>query len=161
MKQLVYIETSIPSFYHEVRPAPEMVARRNWTRQWWDERRNEYEVVTSEAVIDELSAGDYPNREQALLLTTDLPILPVDSAIAEIVQAYIAHQVMPQDPLGDALHLALASYHRCDFLLTWNCNHLANANKFNHIKRINTLLGLFVPMLVTPLEILGEIDHER
>ena len=161
MKQRVYIETSIPSFYHEVRPAPEMVARRNWTRQWWDERRNEYEVVTSEAVIDELSAGDYPNREQALLLTTDLPILPVDSAIAEIVQAYIAHQVMPQDPLGDALHLALASYHRCDFLLTWNCNHLANANKFNHIKRINTLLGLFVPMLVTPLEILGEIDHGR
>lgn len=161
MKQRVYIETSIPSFYHEVRPAPEMVARRNWTRQWWDERRDEYEVVTSEAVIDELSAGDYPNRDQVLLLTNALPILPVDSAIAEIVQAYIAHQVMPQDPLGDALHLALASYHRCDFLLTWNCNHLANANKFNHIKRINTLLGLFVPMLVTPLEILGEIDHGR
>ena len=161
MKQRVYIETSIPSFYHEVRPAPEMVARRNWTRQWWDERRDEYEVVTSEAVIDELSAGDYPNRDQVLLLTNALPILPVDSAIVEIVQAYIAHQVMPQDPLGDALHLALASYHRCDFLLTWNCNHLANANKFNHIKRINTLLGLFVPMLVTPLEILGEIDHGR
>ena len=161
MKQRVYIETSIPSFYHEIRPAPEMVARRNWTRQWWDERRDEYEVVTSEAVIDELSAGDYPNRDQVLLLTNALPILPVDSAIAEIVQAYIAHQVMPQDPLGDALHLALASYHRCDFLLTWNCNHLANANKFNHIKRINTLLGLFVPMLVTPLEISGEIGHGR
>lgn len=70
----------------------------------------------------------------------------------EIVEVYIEHQLMPQDPL----HLALASYYRCDFLLTWNCNHLANANKFNHIKRINTLLGLFVPMLVTPLEMLGE-----
>jgi hypothetical protein len=68
---------------------------------------------------------------------------------------------MPQDPLGDALHLALASFFRCDFLLTWNCNRLANANKFNHIKRINALLGLFVPMLVTPLEMLGETDHER
>jgi predicted nucleic acid-binding protein len=119
-------------------------------------QRAHYEAVTSEAVIDELSAGDYPNREQALSLASPLPILPVEPAIVEIVQAYIAHSVMPQDPLGDALHLALASYHRCDFLLTWNCNHLANANKFNHIKRINTLLGIFVPMLVTPLELMGE-----
>jgi hypothetical protein len=49
----------------------------------------------------------------------------------------------------------MASYHKCDFLLTWNCVHLANANKFAHIKRINTLLGLFVPSLVTPLEMIG------
>jgi len=156
MKPRVYIETSIPSFYHEPRTEPEMVAQRIWTRQWWDGRRDEYEVVTSEAVLDELSAGDYPTRDQALSLISSLSVLPVEPAIAEIVEAYIAHQVMPQDPLGDALHLALASYHRCDFLLTWNCNHLANANKFNHIKRINILLGLFVPMLVTPLEMLGE-----
>ncbi len=63
---------------------------------------------------------------------------------------------MPKDPLGDALHLALASYHKCDFLLTWNCKNIANANKFTHIKRINTLLGLFVPTLITPLELMGE-----
>ena len=113
-------------------------------------------MVTSEAVLDELSAGDYPTRDQALFLIGSLPILPVELAIAEVVEADIAQQVMPQDPLGDALHLGLASSHRCDFLLTWSCNHLANANKFNHIKRINTLLGLFVPMLVTPLEMLGE-----
>ena len=156
MKLRVYIETSIPSFYHETRTEPEMVAQRIWTRQWWDGRRDEYEVVTSEAVLDELGAGDYPTKTQILSLVSSLPVLPVEPAIAEIVEAYIVHQVMPQDPLGDALHLALTSYHRCDFLLTWNCNHLANANKFNHIKRINTLLGLFVPMLITPLEMLGE-----
>ena len=57
---------------------------------------------------------------------------------------------------GDALHLAIASYHRCDFLVTWNCKHLANANKFGHIRRINGILGLSVPSLVTPLELLGE-----
>ena len=62
---------------------------------------------------------------------------------------------MPDDPVGDALHLAIASYHKCDFLLTWNCRHLANANKFGHIRRVNTLLGLYVPLLVTPLELLG------
>ena len=161
MKPRVYIETSIPSFYHDVRTEPEMVARRIWTRQWWDIRRADYELVTSEAVLDELSAGDYPNREQVVALANTLPCLPVESSIAEIVQAYIEHQVMPQDPLGDGLHLALASYHKCDFLLTWNCNHLANANKFSHIKRINTILGLFVPMLVTPLELLGGIEHGR
>ena len=77
---------------------------------------------------------------------------------AEIVRAYIEHKVMPSDPAGDALNLALASYHKCDFLVTWNCRHLANANKFGHIRRINTLLGLFVPALVTPLELLGGSD---
>lgn len=88
----------------------------------------------------------------------DLPILPVDSAILEIVQVYIRHKIMPSDPAGDALHLAMASYHKCDFLVTWNCQHLANAKKFGHIRRINAMLGLFVPLLVTPLELLGGSD---
>ena len=57
---------------------------------------------------------------------------------------------------GDALHLALASYHECDFLLTWNCQHLANANKFQHIRLINGMLGIFTQNLVTPLELLAE-----
>jgi len=62
---------------------------------------------------------------------------------------------MPSDPFGDALHLALASYHRCDFLVTWNCLHLANANKLGPIRRINGILGLNTPELVTPMELLG------
>jgi hypothetical protein len=74
----------------------------------------------------------------------------------EIVKTYIRHFLMPAQPGGDAAHLALASYHKCDFLLTWNCEHLANANKFQHIRRVNTMLGLFVPNLVTPLELVGE-----
>ena len=156
----VYIETSIPSFYVEGRPEPEMQARRNWTREWWTDHRHRYEVVTSDAVVDELSAGDYPGRDEALALISSLRLLPLDAAVAEIVETYMAHSVMPKDPLGDALHLALASYHKCDFLLTWNCAHLANANKFSHIKRINTLLGLFIPSLVTPLELMGETSNE-
>jgi hypothetical protein len=74
------------------------------------------------------------------------------------VEAYVRHQLMPSDPSGDALHLAIASFHRCDFLVTWNCRHLANANKFGHIRRVNGLLGLFVPTLTTPLELLGDED---
>jgi hypothetical protein len=40
-----------------------------------------------------------------------------------------------------------ASYHKCEFLVTWSCQHLANANKFGHIRRVNSLLGLYVPVL--------------
>jgi hypothetical protein len=84
-----------------------------------------------------------------------LPALPVDEELMEIVEVYIEHRVMPDDPLGDALHLALASFHKFDYLLTWNCKHLANANKFGHIRRVNAILGLHVPELVTPLELIG------
>jgi hypothetical protein len=151
----VYIETTIPSFYYEVRTEPEMIARRNWTRDWWDSRRQAYQLVTSVAVIDELQAGTFPNQDQAVALLMDISLVPVEPAIIEIVETYIQRMVMPRDPAGDALHLALASYHKCDFLLTWNVLHLANANKFSHIRRINALLGLFTPALVTPLELLA------
>ena len=160
MRKLVYIETTIPSFYFEIRPEPEMQARRQWTRRWWSDARERYELVTSEAVVEELSRGEFPAREDCLRLMEPLPLLPVEPAIAEIVRTYVAQQVMPRSPVGDALHLALASHHRCDFLVTWNCRHLANANKFDHIRRVNVMLGLFVPALVTPLELLGDDDAE-
>ncbi|MEK8018692.1 MAG: type II toxin-antitoxin system VapC family toxin [Candidatus Parabeggiatoa sp.] len=156
MKSKVYIETSIPSFYYEIRTAPEIVARRNWTRQWWDDSRQNYEIVTSDAVVDELNKGDYPTKANTLELVSNIPLLPFEEEVSEIVEIYLKHKLMPKDPLGDVLHLALASYHKCDFLLTWNCKNIANANKFTHIKRINTLLGLFVPTLLTPLELIGE-----
>jgi predicted nucleic acid-binding protein len=160
LKPKVYIETSIPSFYHEVRTEPDMAARRGWTQEWWDERRKDYELVTSDAVLDELSRGNHPVKEEALRMVQSLELVEIVVEIEEIVEAYIRHKVMPNDPVGDAMHLALASFHKCDFLLTWNCRHLANANKFGHIRRVNTLLGLYVPILVTPLELLGGMDNE-
>lgn len=132
-----------------------MIARRQWTRRWWDEHRRHFETVTSDAVVDELERGRHPVQKRALHLVQSLVMLPIEPEVGDIVEAYIHHKVMPNDPVGDALHLALASYHKCDFLLTWNCRHLANANKFGHIRRINTKLGLFVPTLTTPLELLG------
>ena len=119
-----------------------------------------YELFTSTPVLDELSAGSAGRGEQRLNLVRNLPVLPLDPAVLEIAESYISHKVMPSDPGGDAMHLALASYHKCDFLVTWNCRHLANANKFGHIRRVNTMLGLFVPLLVTPLELLGESDEQ-
>jgi hypothetical protein len=154
-KPRVYVETTNPSFYYETRAAPQIVARRDWTRQWWATAPTNYELVTSPAVLDELASGPPDRSPDWLTLIAELPVLAIEPAIAQILQTYLQHKLMPADPAGDALHLALASFHKCDFLVTWNCEHLANANKFGHIRRINTILGLFVPALVTPLELLG------
>ena len=161
MFQRVYIETTIPSFYHEVRAEPDMVARREWTRDWWDTLRGRYEIVTSIPVIEELEAGGHPNKRECLNLMEPVPVLPIPDLIAEIVDTYIRHHLMPNNPKGDAVHLALASYHRCQFLLTWNCVHLANANKQEHIRHVNALLGLHVPILTTPLELIQEPEEEQ
>ena len=161
MKPRVYIETSIPSYYHEIRDDPESVAKRLWTREWWEEHRSRFELLTAPPVLDELEQGDYPTKEDTLQFVEALPLLPVNEEVIDIVQEYIQHHLMPNAPAGDALHLALASYYSCQFLLTWNCRHLANANKFEHIRHINTLLGLPVPILTTPFQLMQEdIDDE-
>lgn len=151
-----YIETTIPSFYHEVRTEPSMVARRDWTRRWFDSAIASDRIVSSVAVLDELRRGDFPGRGDAVSMLDNVEMLELAEPIYEIVEAYLSHKLMPADPFGDALHLALASYHPCDFLVTWNCQHLANANQFGQIRPINGILGLFVPELVTPMELLGE-----
>jgi hypothetical protein len=158
-KVRIYVETTIPSFYHTTRTGLAARARQEWTRRWWDMALDRYELMASDAVVSELQDGDYPSRDAALELVRTLPLLEITPAIAEIVDAYILHRLMPADPTGDALHLAIASHHKCEFLVTWNCNHLANANKFGHIRRVNSLLGLYVPVLATPLEFLGENDE--
>jgi hypothetical protein len=156
--ETVYLETTFFSFFHDDRAAPAIVAMRDWTRQFWDERRNAYELVTSAAVLDELRKGGAHHKIAALNLALTVPIVSGGDEVAEIVQAYIEHKIMPQDPAGDALHLALASLHECDYLVTWNCRHLANANKFGHIRQINTMLGLKTPELVTPPELMGNVE---
>ena len=109
-------------------------------------------------MLDELSKGGVHHKKPALAMALALPLIPGGDEVAEIVQAYVKHKIMPGDPAGDALHLALASFHECDYLVTWNCRHLANANKFGHIRRINTMLGLKTPELVTPPELFGDIE---
>ena len=151
----------MPSFYYEVRSEPEMVARRNWKREWWDRRSAGYELVTSEALLEELGGGEYPQKDAAIALVDSLPTLSTSGEVPEIAAVYVAQMVMPRAPVGDAMHLALASFYKCDFLLTWNCRHLANDSKFERIREVNTRLGLFVPTLVTPLEMLGETYYEE
>src|SRR5437870_12264763 len=117
----VYVETTIPSFYCEKRTATETVARREWTRRWWAIAPARYELVTSPAVLDELSGGPADRIDEWTNLIRDLPLVPAVPAIVDNGRAYVQHKVMPADPAGDALHLALASYHKFDFLVTWHC----------------------------------------
>jgi predicted nucleic acid-binding protein len=161
MDDLVYVETTIPSFYFDTRSKVEMQARRKWTRLWWGLPKPETVLVTGFAVLAELALAPPPKREAALDLIRDLEVLPPDPEIDEIVAVYLANKLMPVEALGDAHHLALASYHHCDILVTWNCKHIANTNKLPHIRRVNALLGLETPALVTPLQLLEKDDENE
>lgn len=137
-----------------------MVARRNWTRAFWDTKRGEYELVTSAAVSDEL-AHTVPHKGDAVLeLLRGLALLGRTPGVMALARHYIEQKVMPRGLSGDALHLALASWHGCHFLLTWNCSHLANAQQGGtHSHRQSAARGLATPVLATPLELLNLEDH--
>lgn len=154
MSALIYVETSIASFYFETRPEAQYQARREWTRVWWEAAKERDTMVTSLAVIEELERAPEPKRSDGLALLDPLPLLESPVEADEIVLVYFAHKLMPRDAAGDARHLALATFHGCDILATWNCRHLANVNKQPQIRRVNAALGYATPALVTPLELL-------
>ena len=154
MSALIYVETSIPSFYHETRIELEHQARRKWTREWWKIARLRDELVTSLAVIAELEEAPEPKRRKGIALLEPLPLLQGSPTVDELVAVYLKHKLMPTDATGDARHLALATFHGCGVLATWNCRHIANPNKRGHIERVNAMLGFETPLLVTPVELL-------
>lgn len=156
MSLKVYIETTIPSAYHENRRDTDSLFRRQHTRDWWDSYAAHYNVVTSEAVLQELRQPSYPaaKRNACLALMGPVPLTPITEDAVATAEIYTREFVMPNPPSLDALHLALASCHGCDILLTWNCEHLANANKLGHIKQVNRRLKLPTPLLITPLQLM-------
>jgi predicted nucleic acid-binding protein len=154
MKEKVYLDSTIPSYYFDERESLKTFAE--VTRKWWSEMTGYYELYISDAVLQELSSGNYPRKRQIIELISTLPLLPLAPDLEQVVEFYIANYVMPRSLVGDAVHLAYASYFNIQYLLTWNCNHLANANKRKHIRVINGRLGLSTPEIVTPLELFKE-----
>jgi len=148
VKPTVYIETTIPSYYCDDRAELHNEIVR--TREWWDAERATYECFVSPVVLDELAAGTYPTQRSTLALVEALPLLEVVAEVVDVAAVYQSRGVMPKAPVRDALHLAIASFYRMDYLLTWNCRHLANANRFRRIEAVNAELGLAFPLLVTP-----------
>ena len=154
MSTLIYVETSIPSFYFETRERTRFHAIREWTREWWDVAKVRDTLVTSEAVAEELERAPEPKRSSALELFHPLRRLDNVHEVDEMAAVYIAHKIVPADAKGDARHLALATFHGCAILATWNCRHIANANKQEHIRRVHAMIGVATPLLVTPYELL-------
>ena len=135
-------------------------ARRVWTREWWNRPKPDQRLVTSAVVFEELERiPGAARRKESIRLVRHLEVLEYTSEVAEIAAVYLQDKLMPAEAIGDADHLALASFYNCDMLVTWNCKHLANANKTGHVRRVNALLGLRTPLLVTPLQLL-EQDYE-
>jgi len=156
MSQSIYLDTTIPSYYHDDRS--DLKNYIETTQAWWDNQRRRYRLFTSEYVIAELTSGNYPNQKTIIDFIEPVPVLSIGSEIAEIAEIYMKEYVMPKGAAGDAFHLACASFHKIDYLLTWNCNHLANANNTHYIRFVNTKLGLFTPELVTPIQLFEEED---
>jgi predicted nucleic acid-binding protein len=150
MKPTVFIETTIPSFYFEARREATLVARRLSTRRWWDRWRAAFNLITSEAVLVELGRAPEPKRSRMLSFMSAIAVVEPPAKLEEVVSAYVNHRLMPRDAEGDARHVALASLVNADYLLTWNCRHIANQSKTRHLAVINKRLGISVPVLATP-----------
>jgi predicted nucleic acid-binding protein len=154
MEQSVYLDTTIISYLIDERESLKNFIE--VTKEWWSTQREFYNVYLSVETLAELREGNYPKKEKAVRLAESVEVLPRVKEIEEVADIYIQNFLMPNDMQGDAVHLAYASVYKIDFLLTWNCKHLANANKKAHIRKINTKLGLFIPEIITPLELFKE-----
>ena len=108
MRPLIYIETTIPSYYCDDRP--ELAADIARTREWWDQGREAYECFISAIVLEELSAGDYPTQDDCLALVVDLSLLDVNQEVLDVADVYRQRGLMPINPAADALHVALGPY---------------------------------------------------
>jgi hypothetical protein len=123
----VYIETSIISFLREnPKAATDSIELQQMTRAWWDFHRERYELVTAQYVIDEASAGNSVFAAQRLKHPTHIPLLPIGEVIDRLASQMLSRAILPVDALLDALHIARAAVNRVDYLLAWNCKHIAN-----------------------------------
>ena len=153
----VYIETSIPS-YLAARPSRDIrvAAWQEITVQWWESARNRYDLYTSEIVVAEAREGDSVASERRISVLNGIPELPVDAEIEALAARLIADGGFPSMAEIDALHVALAAVHAVDFLLTWNCRHINNADTKPLIRSICALAGYSCPEICTPQELLPE-----
>jgi len=160
--ETVYVETSIISYLRQ-KPSTQVVlaARQLLTHQWWNDERTNYQLVSLQFVIDEASAGNPTLAAERLQLLAGIPLLPLDPAIADIADEIMSRAILPERARTDALHIAAVAHHRIQYLLTWNCRHIANARILPRIHNVLNDLSLPVPVICTPEEMVGndsEID---
>jgi len=152
-----YIETTIPSLYVG-RPSTRLVeaARQIITKRWWDEYRHEFDLVCSQTVIDECCEGDPAMSKERLRLLDGIPLLELTDDVRRIAEFLLQRQVIPPKAADDAIHIAVASVHRADFLVTWNCKHLANPRNWRRISDCVAQFGYRATVICTPEDLIGD-----
>ena len=157
MLESIYIETTIPSLYTG-RPSPRIVeaARQCLTQEWWDYHRESYRVVTSQTVHDECSKGEVAMAKKRLSLLRGIPLLQLTVPVAQIAKELLARQIIPRKASDDAIHIAVASVHAIDYLLTWNCKHLANPKIWWRVSEVVSEFGYTPSVICTPEDLIGD-----
>lgn len=156
-RQTVYVETTIVS-YLTARLSRDLVlaAKQQTTREWWDRRRGDFDLQISQLVLDEATQGDPEASERRLALLAGLPILRVDDEAIGLGSDIVGEHILPEKAARDALHLGVATARGVDYLLTWNCAHLANAEVVRVVNRFLRARGYEPPIICTPDELMGD-----
>jgi hypothetical protein len=152
----VYLETTFIS-YLVARPSRDVivVGHQQTTQEWWANRRSEFACLVSQVVLDEASVGDPAEVQKRLAIIGGLPTLAITDDANALTQAIMAAGILPPQAVRDAAHVAVAAIHAVDYLLTWNCRHLANAQIARRIAVVCEKLGRNMPIICTPEELMG------
>ena len=156
MRPKAYIETTVISYLTAV-PSRDLVlaAHQQVTRDWWD-TRDMFELFVSQFVLDEASAGDLVAAERRAVVLRDLTLLDLTSDATLLAGALIRGGAVPAKAKIDALHIAAAAVHGMDYLVSWNCTHIANATTRARIEQICREAGFDPPVICTPIELVKE-----
>lgn len=157
MKPTVYLETTIVS-YLTARLSNDVVrqAQQEVTRQWWNDRRHEFALYTSQFVLDEAAAGDPAAAAERLVMLDHADLLTITPETEPLAEQLLRDGALPLKAKVDALHVAVATVNGMEYLITWNCRHLANAVLWHRIDRSCRLAGFQPPTICTPYELLGD-----
>ncbi len=156
-KPTVYVESSVVSYY-TARPSRDVIvlAHQELTRIWWNECLSKYDARVSQIVLEEITRGDSEAAERRREAVSHLALLSVNEQVEELSAIYLDELGVPERALRDTLHIALASVHEMDYLLTWNCAHIANAQIRGRLAELNRREMVSIPIICTPEELLDD-----
>ncbi|MBI1748177.1 MAG: type II toxin-antitoxin system VapC family toxin [Acidobacteria bacterium] len=155
MEPSVYIETSVIS-YLPAKPSRDLIvaSHQQITVDWWDQVRPNLKCFVSDFVIQEAERGNATYAQKRLEAIKDFPVLELSGEIKDLAQKYFAAILIPERAKVDAFHLAVAAWHRMDYLLSWNCTHIASGRVRRIVRDINDGLGVHTPTICTPEELM-------
>jgi hypothetical protein len=155
MKTRVYLETTIPSLLTAWPSRDVLIAgQQQATRDWWNERRQRYELYVSVLVMKEVQQGDAGAVADRVRALQDCRVLPFPIEAEVLTRALVASRLVPAKAEADAAHIAIAAVHGMDFLLTWNCRHIANAAIMEKLRAVCERKGFPAPVICTPYELM-------